>query len=51
MRQASLPPTPRVMKYRLYHLMEDDRLTCYLTLIGGNILKYVEVMDPAAAGD
>jgi hypothetical protein len=31
--------SPRVMKYQLYHLMEDDWLTYYLTLIGMNILK------------
>jgi len=36
--------SPRVMKYRLYHLMEDDWLTYYLTLIGKNILEHSEVM-------
>jgi hypothetical protein len=31
--------SPRVMKYRLYHLIEDDWLTYYMICIGKNILK------------
>lgn len=31
--------SPRVMKYRLYLLAEDDWLTYYLTRVGANLLK------------
>jgi len=32
--------SPRVMKYRLYHLIEDDWLTYYLTRIAKNLTNY-----------
>jgi len=37
--------SPRVMKYRLYHLIEDDWLTYYCTLIGK---KLIDAGEPAA---
>jgi hypothetical protein len=36
--------TPQVMKYRLYHLIEDDWLTYYMTLIASRILKAKNVL-------
>jgi hypothetical protein len=41
--------SPRVMKYRLYHLMEDDWLTYYLTRISRNMLNKTAVADQAQA--
>jgi hypothetical protein len=41
--------SPRVMKYRLYHLVEDDWFTYYLTRIGKNILKQSEVLSETSA--
>lgn len=34
----------RVAKYRLYHLIEDDWLTYYMTRIVANILKHERVL-------
>lgn len=34
--------SPRVMKYRLYHMIEDDWLTYYLTRIGKNLLQWAD---------
>lgn len=40
--------SPGVMKYRLYHLAEDDWLTYYLTRIGNNIVRKKEIIDGAS---
>jgi hypothetical protein len=39
----------RVAKYRLYHLIEDDWLTYYMTRIGANLLdKQFTAQSPSA---
>jgi hypothetical protein len=32
--------SPKVARYQLYHLIEDDWLTYYMTRIAANVLEY-----------
>ncbi len=40
--------SPRVLKYRLYHLMEDDWLTYYLTRVGQNLIRRLETVEESS---